>query len=227
MLADIFFISYRESNREENWRRVLSFHPDANHIHGIKGIDNAHMTCNYLCKHEFFYTIDGDNWLTGPLDYSEHVSSDLVMFKSIDPLFQETTLLGGVKLWRKNSIINPDLSKGDFSLNATKDKQIIDKVYSITQYNSNPFDAWKTSFRHCVKLMSCIFRNRPNASNINLYIERWASTVNIKIDNAEWAHRGYLDAIEFVRIYDNTDQLYQINDFDWLENYYGKKYETS
>lgn len=227
MSIDVFFISYKESNCENNWINVLSFHPDAKRVHGINGIDKAHLICDMTSTTEFFWTIDGDNELISPLKYPKKIEHDLLMFKSIDPLFQEVTLLGGVKLWKKNSIINPNLSKGDFSLNATKNKKIIDEVYSITKYNSSPFDAWKTSFRHCVKLMSCIFRNRPKALSINLYIERWANTKNIEIENAEWAYQGYLDAEEFVKVYDNTDQLYQINDFDWLENHYKEKYETS
>lgn len=224
---DVFFISYREHNCETNWQNVLRFHPNAKRLHGIKGIDNAHLICDKLCDQEYFFTIDGDNWLLESLDYTEDIEADMTMFKAIDPLFSENTLLGGVKLWRKGSIVNPNMSKGDFTLNATRNKKVKDKIFSITKYNTSEFDAWKTAFRHCVKLMSCIFRNRPNANNIQMYIDRWKSTKDIDALNSGWAYRGYLDSIDFVKLYDNTDKLNFINDFDWLEKFFEERYGAS
>ena len=224
---NIFFISFREHNAEENWIRLLQLHPRAVRIHGIKGIDKIHLACNDLSTTEFFWTVDGDNWIIDPLIY-ETPSSDLTMFRALDPLSFNTTLLGGVKLWRKDSIVNKDMSKGDFSLNATKTKITLDDYYTETRYNSSSFDAWKTAFRHCVKLMSVLFRSRPSAKNIDTYINQWKSTETSTGKNAKWAYKGYLDAKEYVLIYDNDiPRLNMINDYDWLENFFREKYGTS
>lgn len=223
---DVFFMSFRESNCEENWLRVKEFHPNAIRLHGIAGIDNVHMLCNQLAKTEFFWTVDGDNYLTHPLafDYSA-IFTDLVMFKSYDPLHDNTTLLGGLKLWRTNKFINKDMSKGDFTLNATKDKQIIEESLSETRYNASPFDAWKTAFRHCVKCMTVIFKSRPGAKNLDHYISQWRKCGEIDKLNAEWAYKGYLDAVEYSAKFDNNlDELYKINDYDWLENFFKNKH---
>lgn len=224
---DIFFISFKENNCEENWNRLLSLHPNAMRLHGIKGIDRVHMACETLSKTSYFWTIDGDNWLVDFLTY-ENPNSDLLMFKAHDPLHHNLTLLGGAKLWRKGSIINKDMSKGDFSLNATKTKRVVERCYSETRYNSSPFDAWKTSFRHCVKLMSVIFRNRPNAKNIDTYLKQWEDCGSLTTLNANWSYQGFLDAKEYVSFYDNDlDKLNMINNYDWLETFFRGKHGTS
>jgi hypothetical protein len=224
---DIFFISYNESNCEENWLQLLSFHNNAKRIHGIKGIDRAHMVCNNLSTTEYFWTVDGDNWLTRSLEFSIDGACDLYMFKSTDPIHGGPTLLGGVKLWRKNSIVNDNMSKGDFSLNATTNKKIIESSYSITRYNSSKYDAWKTAFRHCVKLSSDIFRSRPNAKNLDFYLEQWSKTKDLdnNDNNAAWCYRGYCDALEFTTNHKSFEKLNLINDYQWLEQFFKYKYE--
>jgi len=226
--VDVFFISFKESNCEKNWQRVKELHKNAVRLHGIKGIDRVHLICDELCQTEFFWTVDGDNWLLKPLVYNESIDVDLVMFKAVDPLLHNYTLLGGVKLWRKNSMVNRDMSKGDFSLNATKTKKVVDHAYSVTAYNTTAYDAWKTSFRHCVKLLSVIFRNRPNAKNISTYVDQWRSTQNVIGLNSNWAYQGYIDAEEYVKLYDNDlEKLHMINNYQWLENYFKELHETS
>lgn len=224
---DIFFISFKEINCESNWQRLKELHPTANRIHGVVGIDRVHLLCDELATTDYFWTVDGDNWITEPLVFNEP-EADLTMFKAVDPLHQTLTLLGGVKLWRKGSIVNRDMSKGDFSLNATKSKQVLDLALSITKYNDSEYDAWKTAFRHCVKLMSVIFQSRPNAKNLDTYISQWRATKDVTEKNAEWAYKGYLDAVEYVDLHDpNLEELYKINNYVWLENYFKEKHVTS
>jgi hypothetical protein len=223
---DIFFISYREANCEENWQRVRQLHHRAKRIHGIQGIDRVHLTCNDNATTEFFWTVDGDNYLIRELDFDySSVHSDLVMFEAWDPLQNTTTLLGGVKLWRRASFVNTDMSLGDFTLNATKNKQISDTVLSETRYNASDFDAWKTAFRHCVKCMTVIFRGRPQAKNLDKYIQQWRGCEFIDGPNADYAYCGYRDAVEYSRLYDNNRlELNKINDYDWLEAYFSSRY---
>lgn len=224
---DIFFISYQESNCEQNWRRLLEFHPDAKRIHGIKGIHNVHLSANLLSQTEFFWTVDGDNYLLKPLKIVELPEVDLTIFHSEDPLCPETTALGSVKLWRKDSMINKDMSKGDFTLFSTATKKVIPDCFGISIYNATPFETWKTSFRHCVKLLSCILQSRDPkyATNINRYIANWKNTQNSAGLNANWAYKGFLDAEDYVKIYDNNmTELNKINDYKWLNNFWSTKY---
>ena len=45
---NVFFMSYNESNCETNWKKILSFHPNAIRLHGIQGIDKVHNTADNL-----------------------------------------------------------------------------------------------------------------------------------------------------------------------------------
>jgi hypothetical protein len=112
MNFDIFFVSFNEAPQEKNWRRVQKLHPNAMRIHGVEGIDRAHNICNRLSKTEWFWTIDGDNWLIRQLQWTKNFINgvDLVMFKSLDPIVKNYTYLGGVKLWHKDKMINTDMS---------------------------------------------------------------------------------------------------------------------
>ena len=224
---DVFFISFNEANCEVNWTQVRHYHPNAKRIHGIVGIDRVHLACDYLSTTDYFWTVDGDNWLERPLEYHGDLDVDLIMFKATDPIHKGLTLLGGAKLWRKGSMINPNMSKGDFSLNATASKRVEEESFSRTGYNYTPYDTWKTAFRHCVKLMSVIFRSRPNAKNLDTYIEQWASTKDSKEMNARWAYQGYLDAIEYVNDYDDDlEELNKINNYRWLAQHFKELHGT-
>lgn len=224
---DVFFISYKEEGCEANWLRTKYLHPNAIRLHGITGIDAVHVLCDQISTTEFFWTVDGDNWLNQKLEYNQDIDVDLLMFKAVDPFDGKPTLLGGVKLWRKGSMINKNIDKGDFSLNATNSKKVLEQTFSTTLYNSTPYDTWKTSFRHCVKLKSVIFKSRPNASNLEYYINRWAATKDSFSQNAEWAYKGFCDAEVYVnQCNDNLDELNKINNYAWLDSYYRELYGT-
>lgn len=225
-MYDIFFISYKEMNAEENWLRLKMIHSESKRLHGIRGIDIAHITCNQLATTDFFWTVDGDNWLTKPLIYENNIEADLLLFQTVDALFpNEYTSLGSVKLWRKDSFINKDMRYGDFSLNATSSRKVCDECYSKSSYNASPFDCWKTSFRHCVKLMSVILQTTRTSENINIYLNRWKKTLNSKEANSEWAYRGFKDAENYVaNCNDNMNELNKINDYNWLEQQFFRMY---
>ena len=221
MDQNIFFISFNESNQETNWARVLDLHPDAIRLHGIKGIDKVHLACNELCSTENFWTVDGDNWLLEELIWDVGVPADLLLFNALNGL---PTNLGGVKLWKKDSIINKDMSKGDFCLNATAKKMSLRKVFSRTDYNNTAYEAWKTAFRHCVKLLSSIFKSRLSLNYADEYLEQWkrCDTLDNGVNNARWAHQGYLDAVEYVE--DTANDIHNINNYQWLKNYFNERY---
>lgn len=221
---DCFFISYRESNCEQNWLRTLELCPLAIRIHGVHGIDRAQLTCEHLSTTDYYWTIDGDNYLLEKLSFIPEL--DLHMFRCKDPVFNDTTPLGGIKLWRKNAIIHHDMSKGDFCLNATANKKVEDIYFSESRYNNSYYDAWKTAFRHCVKLLSPILKGRPHANNIDFYLQRWASAKNLTSKNSQWCFRGYIDAQQFVKTSIDIDYLNQINDYIFLIEYFNERYHS-
>lgn len=212
MSYDIFFISYRESNAEENWQRLLSFHREAQRIQNVQGISNSHLLCNHLCKTNKFWTIDGDNWLLQklPRDVSENVG--LVYFNSIDPIDGVVGSIGGIKLWTKDSIINDNMSKGDFCKYATETSVVVNKTLSEHRYNATPFESWQHSFRHMVKCFSGIITQKVLQQNI----DKMEKHKDLDI----WSYRGYLDAKKYVEECNGDfDKINLINDYDWLSAY--------
>ena len=210
-MFDVFFISFDESNKEENWNQVLKFHPEAKRIDGVKGINEAHLMCNQECKTSNFWTVDGDNFLLRPLSLPYDPRADLLMFKSLDGIDATISTVGAVKLWKKDSIVNTSMSKGDFCLNATKKYEEKQKVFSIHRYANTPYEAWRHTFRQTVKCYSGILP--PSASE---YIER---TIHKHKELNPYSYQGFLDAKEYVQECEGWfHKINLINDFEWLKS---------
>jgi hypothetical protein len=222
-MYDVFFISYKEPNCEENWQRVLSLHPDAKRIDNVKGIDVAHMMCHDMSNTDKFWTIDGDNWLFKKLDFNFPNDDELVFLNSLDAIDGEIDQLGGVKLWPKNKLINTDMSKGDFCKAATKSSKTIDIIISEHRYNTTPLSSWKFSFRFMVKGIAWM----PNLNDLTKYMVKFQALQHYDDgkNNAIWAYRGFLDAEKYVFECRKKSPMRKgdfmkinlINDYDWLE----------
>lgn len=223
---DIFFISYQETNAELNWKRLLSLHPNAKRLHGITGIHKPHILANELSNTDYFWVIDGDNYVIKELDF-DTPEVDLTLFHAIDPLQETPTTLGSAKLWKRNSFINKDLSKGDFTLFSTQSKTLHSEIYTMNNYNVTAYETWKTAFRHCVKLNSIILKSIRHEDNINFYLDKWKSTEYSKKMHADWAFKGYCDAKIYAdKCADDLNKLNLINDFDWLRQYFESLYQN-
>lgn len=210
-MYDIFFICYKESNQEENWQRLLEFHSNAQKISGVTGIAEAHMMCNELSTTERFWTVDGDNWLLQTLEIFNDHTQDLIFFNAIDPIDGNVSSIGGVKLWRKDSFINKDMSKGDFCKNATSTVILVQKTLSIHKYDNTPQEAWQHTFRHMVKCFSGIIPKECLTMNIKKLEEH--KNLN------KYSYRGYLDARQYVDECDGDfEKINLINDYDWLRS---------
>jgi hypothetical protein len=210
-MYDVFFICYDETNREENWQRVLELHPEATKVDGVKGISDSHMRCNQLSSTPYFWTIDGDNWLLEKLDAPQRIKHDLIFFWAIDCIDKEVSTIGSVKLWKKNSMTNTDMSKGDFCKNATNTMSTERKTLSIHKYNNTPYEAWRHTFRHMVKCYSGIIS--PLALDVNLRNMEIHKTANY------YSYRGYLDAKKYVEeCAGDFNKINLINDYDWLKS---------
>ena len=214
-MYDVFFISYKEPNCEENWQRVLTLHPEAKRIDKIQGIDVAHMMCHDMSNTDKFWTIDGDNWLFKKLDF-QFDTDGLIFLNSLDVIDGVISSVGSVKLWTKDSLINTNMSKGDFCKNATKEYQVIDVIASEHRYNTTINSTWKTCFRHMVKCYSGIITHEVLKENIQR-CENFEYYDDGK-NNAIWGHRAFLDAREYVeQCNGDFDKINLINDYDWLE----------
>jgi hypothetical protein len=138
------------------------------------------------------------------------------VWRSRNPINDLVYGYGGVKLLPRNQTINMDTSKPDMTTSISSKFKPVMEVSNITSFNSDPFNAWKSAFRECVKLSSKIIdRQKDNETNNRLEI--WCS-VGFDKPYGKFA----LDGARAGRIYgdsnqDNLEALKKINDFDWLE----------
>ena len=104
----------------------------------------------------------------------------------------------------------------DMTTSISKNFKAIKQVSNITAFNSDPFSAWKSAFRECVKLSSKII-DRQQDSETEHRLDVWCS---------KGADRPYGDfAIEGAKSgkkfgTENKDKLNYINDFDWLKKHF-------
>jgi len=59
-MYDIVFISYNETNAEENWLKLKERFPRAKRVDGVKGIHQAHIAAAKKCFTKMFWVVDAD-----------------------------------------------------------------------------------------------------------------------------------------------------------------------
>ena len=220
---DVIFISYDEPNAEKHWQMLKDKCPRAKRIDKVKGQTEAYHAAANLSTTEWFYAvfakhepIDSFNYdwqpdrLKAPCHY---------IFHGINEVNKLEYGHSGVILYEKNLVLattNPGL---DFTLSARHD--VVPIVTAINRFAYTPLMAWRTAFRECIKLKYDVDTTGDIEQKHRLKI--WCSQGEGK--NAEWCMRGANDAVEYMESVDsNMNDLKKSYDFDWLINYFTKKY---
>jgi hypothetical protein len=218
-MFDIFFVSYEEANAEENWKIIKSRFATARRVHGIKGISAAHRICATKSFTSMFWTVDGDTTVDYTWDFSyvppEWDQQYLHLWYSRNPLNTLVYGYGAVKLWPKNRVLEHDKSWIDFTTSVGNIK-IMNQCIATTNFNSTPFETWKSAFRESVKLQKNIIENPNDIESI----ERLNSWMLPSTDSqySEWCVKGVNDAQIWYKT--NSTNLLLINDFSYLKSYF-------
>jgi hypothetical protein len=220
-MYDLFFISYEEPLADQHWEKLKSRFDYAKRVHGITGIENAHKKCAELSYTSMFWTIDGDttvddNW---EFDYipPKWDRNYLHLWYSRNPVNGLEYGYGGVKLWPTNLVKKFNKPWVDFT-GSVGQLKIIDTVVSTTNFNTSPYETWKSSFRETVKLLKNV-ENCPDDIESIDRLQKWA-IVDSDAQYHKWCIIGTNDAKEW---YKNSTTMDYINDFGWLKEYF-KKY---
>lgn len=225
-MFDIFFISYNEPNAEENYNKLLGRFPNAKRVHGIKGINNAHRACAVQSATEMFWTVDGDTEVddTWNFDYfpGRHDSDYIHVWYSRNPVNDLEYGYGAVKLWPKNIVLAYHGSWVDYTTSVGGIK-IVEEVVATTKFNSSPFEAWKSAYRECLKLMRNLDIN-PNDVESQTRLDCWINNTSTA-QHAKWCELGSKDAIEWYQT--NPNKFDIINDFGMLKRQFSKKYQCT
>jgi hypothetical protein len=159
---DIVFLSYDESNADLNYADLCNKVPWAKRVHGIKGSDHAHKAAAELSETEWIVTVDADNIVS-----NSFFNLDLDMS---DPAIKVYSWLGrntlnglqygngGLKIWRKDFLLNMKTHESSDSERAQVDFCWEDgyiqfkDCFSDIYITPSPYQAWRAGFREGVKM---------------------------------------------------------------------------
>jgi hypothetical protein len=219
-MYDIWFISYREPNAEENWLRVKSLLSSAQRLSNITGLVRAYKTAARRSRTEWFWIIDGDNWILDQKIFQFRCPHEadtrhlLFVWPSRNSINGLSYGNGAIKLYNRSAaLVVPD-NVEDFSLAVAPRRVKFRKIASETRINRSPLQAWVSGFREGFKLHRRILNGETNAIK---QFQIW-STVGTEVVNGTYAIEGAkLGYKKFVK---NPD--FPINNHDLLKSIFDR-----
>lgn len=219
-MFDIIFISYSEPNADENYRLLTKRFPLAKRIDGVKGIHQAHIAAAKKSFTNMLWVVDGDAQIIDSFNFDYEIDKDHLNFvhvwRSRNPINGLEYGYGGVKLLPKKQTMNMSLDNVDMTTSISNNFKAIDQVSNITAFNTDPFSAWRSAYRECVKLSSRSI-DRQDYVETAVRLKIWCSVGKDK-PYGEYAIAGALDGRQYgEKNAADKAALGLINDFDWLK----------
>lgn len=227
MTLDVIFISYDESNADENWNKLLERVPYAIRVHGIKGIAAAHKIAAEQASTSHFYCIDGDNVVDDSFNFDkiidfQRADKRIHVWSCRNPVNGLTYGYGGVKLFPTHYVRNIETHSVDFCTSVASAGggfRFHEQVASTTYFNTNKFSAWKSGFRECAKLASSIIDGQ-NTIETESRLKVWMS-IGLDSPYGDFAIAGArAGALYGLENNENISALQKINDFDFCKKHY-------
>ena len=233
---DIVFLSYDEPNADQHYADLCNKVPWAKRVHGVKGSDAAHKAAAELSETDWVITVDADNIVDNrffnlgfdPNNKDIQVYSWLARNRINGLLYGN----GGLKIWRKDFILNMKSHEASDNDRAQVDfcwedgyKQFAE-CYSETVITGSPFQAWRAGFREGVK-MTLLDGVRIPADEIKERIW-WHNLHRLKVWSTVGAHEeNGLYAVHGARLgqwmTNCIDWNYvDVRDFEILKNIYNE-----
>ena len=224
---DIVFISYNESNADENYDRLLKKFPRAKRVDKIKGIHQAHIKAAEIANSEMFWVVDGDAVILEDFEFDYETSTyerDIVhVWRSKNPINNLVYGNGGVKLLPRYLTLNMDVKTSDMTTSISKKFKAVQEISNITAFNTDEFTTWRSAFRECAKLASRVI-DRQHDDETQQRLDTWC-TVGSDQPYGRFAISGALIGKQYgLENKNNPSALVKINDFDWLKEQFEKTY---
>jgi len=223
-MYDIVFISYEESNAEENWKRLKSRFPIAKRLHGITGIHMAHIVAATMVSTDMFYCVDGDAVIDDAFAFDhvvpDHQLDHVHVFRARNPINDLVYGYGAVKLLPTldvRRLVDRDF-KPDMTSSINRKYKVVYQLSNVTAFNTDPYNTWRSAFRECAKLASGVIDGQVN-SETQQRLETWC-TVGQGREYGHWCLLGAQAGRQFGLDSRGTDQLMKINDWSWLRQRY-------
>ena len=226
---DIIFISYNEKNADENYENLKLRFPRVKRVHGVKGIQNAHIEAAKLAETDMFWVVDADaiieDTFTFEIDYIPYynrisrinLNKTVHVWSSRNPVNDLVYGYGGVKLLPRRLTANMDIQNPDMTTSISDSFKIMSEISNVTGFNVDEFSTWRSAFRECAKLASRVIdRNFDDENDERLYI--WCNVGKDRPFGA-YAINGARAGKQFGEEHmQDPAGLNSINDYEWLKN---------
>lgn len=218
---DIVFISYNEANAEENWKALQQRFPRAKRVHGVKGIHQAHIEAAKQCTTDMIWIVDADARIKEDFNFDYVVPEKEKDFVHVWRCENRVKGLeygyGGVKLFPRVATLEMDTSKPDMTTSISPHFKAVKEVANSTEFNTDPFSAWKSGFRECAKLSSKVI-DRQKDVETELRLNIWCSDKGKDEPFGEYVTAGARAGREYGESHKgDLEALKKINNFDWLK----------
>lgn len=225
-MYDIVFISYQEPNADKNWTNLINKFPYAKRVHGIKGIHQAHIAAAKKCFTKMFWIVDGDAVIVDDFKFDYKVEDyDLEtvhVWRSLNPVNDLVYGYGGIKLFPRKLTIEMDITKPDMTTSISNKFKAISQISNITEFNTDPYNTWRSAFRECAKLSSKII-DRQKDNETNKRLNTWCNVGEDKL-YGKYAIDGAKEGAAYgARNRENLEALQKINNFDWLQEQFNAR----
>lgn len=215
---DMILLIYDEPNtlyREKLRNRF----PRLKSIIGVEGIYNAHLEAAKSSNTDMFYVIDADADVLDTFNFDINPPSwdreSVHIWHSLNPINFLEYGYGGIKLFPKDLLLSYKGSPLDFTTSVSKSLKVIPEVANVTRFNTDPFSAWRSGFRECVKLSSKSILGQSDLETEER-LKIWC-TVGIDAEFGDFVIDGANKGAYYGRMHANQpDKLGLINDYEWL-----------
>lgn len=217
----VFFISNGETNAEENWQSLKRVCPRAERVNGISPRLNAFLQCADLAETApYFFVVTGKNKVTDPSVF-DYIPDDSVPDAHV--IFQAKNMSNGLEYGHmaigcyNTKIIRNTPS--NFGLDLTEYGKIYPIPLTVSQahFATSKYEAWRTAFRETVKL------TLKDTDISREWLKQWRS--DAEGIYADWVLQGAADGNAYATLNrNNVDELLKTERWEWLEEYFDKKY---
>ncbi len=220
-LYDVVFISYNESNAEENYKKLINKCARAKRVHGVEGIHQAHIKAAELCTSDMIWIVDGDAIVEDNFNFDLVMSSydiDCVhVWRSRNPINGLEYGNGGIKLLPRKLTLEMDTNTSDMTTSISKKFKAMSSVSNVNAFNTDKFTTWRSAFRECCKLASRVIE-RQYEDETQQRLDIWCS-VGADKPYGEYAIKGAMMGKQYgLDNKNNLEALRKINDFKWLKD---------
>lgn len=224
---DIVFISYDESQADQNYEILKQRFPQAKRVHGIEGMENALRAAAEVSSTPWFYATFAKTRLHEDWDFGfvpdRWQEPKHYIFNAINTSNDLCYGHMGIILYNRNLVLNApawdNIQGMDYTMSFPTESIPLVSVYG--EFATDAYKAWRTAFRETAKLTQWYLDSKCVET---LYrVHTWCN--HAKGPFADWVLRGANDGVKYYEenLNDRT-ALKKMFRWEWLSQHFQELY---